>query len=129
MSFDLRQDLTAEFKMTLDRATDRWTVVCTGILDAREAANIVQPELMRLHEALMAENVPLVRLDISAVEYINSSGLKAFMVWFLAAANSKPATYRIEVLFDSEVSWQQLSLQPMERLAPKTVQLTPKSSA
>lgn len=129
MSFDFPQEITPEFKMTLERGQEHWSVTCLGILDAREAAGLVQPELMKLHEAALAAGVERIRLGVADVEYMNSSGLKAFMAWFLAAANARQGRYQIEVEYDAGVSWQHLSLQPMERLAPNTVRLVPRAAS
>lgn len=123
MPFELPAQFTPDFSARLDRTADRWTVKCSGTLDVSDAAARVQPEMLKLHDAALAEGVPLVRLEVHEVEYMNSSGLKAFMAWFLAASNAKGTRYAIEVVYDPNKSWQQLSFRPMERLAPNTVKL------
>ena len=62
-------------------------------------------------------------LDLASVEYMNSSGLKSFLAWFLTASQSKAHQYTIEVRYDPDRTWQQVSFRPMERLAPKVVRL------
>lgn len=123
MSFQFPDHLTPDFSLSLKEEPTRWVVQCKGVLDVPNAAQRVQPELLKLHAAAIAAKVGLVRLDLKQVEYMNSSGLKSFMAWFLTAANAKDCTYTIEVGYDPERSWQQMSLRPMERLAPKTVKL------
>lgn len=125
MSFHFPDHLTPDFNVTLTEDAQRWLVRCDGILDVPNAAQLVQPELLKLHSAVVAAKVPVVRLDVKDVEYMNSSGLKSFMAWFLTAANSRESSYTIEVGYDPDRSWQQMSLRPMERLAPKTVKLMP----
>lgn len=127
MSFNLASQITPDFSVTLKQGADRWVLACSGILDVPDAAKLVQPELLRLHTAALEAGVPVVRVEVKDVEYMNSSGLKSFMAWFLAAANAKEGRYVIEVGYDPERNWQQLSLRPMERLAPKTVRLVPAS--
>lgn len=129
MAFQFPASLTPDFQIALDGGDGRWTVRCAGILDAPNAASLVQPELLRLHAAVVAAKIPVVELQLHEVEYINSSGLKSFMAWFLAAANSGDFRYTIEVVYDPSRSWQQLSLRPMERLAPRTVKLLPRPDA
>lgn len=123
MSFELPGPITPDFTARLEKTADRWTVKCSGTLDVSDAAARVQPEMLKLHEAIAAEKIAQVRLEVHDVEYMNSSGLKAFMAWFLAASNSKTHRYAIEVVYDPNKSWQQLSFRPMERLAPNTVKL------
>lgn len=126
--FKLTEQLTADFRLAFDPAADGWRVVANGTLDAADSAARVQPELLRLHGAAVEAKVAVVKLDVADVDYMNSSALKAFMAWFLAASNEKAHKYRIEVSFDPARSWQKLSFQPMERLAPDTVKLLPRAS-
>lgn len=125
--FKLAEQLTADFRLGLRTASDAWSVTAQGTLDAADSAARVQPELLRLHAALVEAKIPLVSLDVADVDYMNSSALKAFMAWFLAASNEKAHRYRIEVSIDPSRSWQKLSFQPMERLAPETVKLLPRA--
>lgn len=122
MGFDFPTDLPIDFRVSLAERADRWEVTCSGTLDLLEST-VVQPHLIRLHEAVLEAKVPVVGLHFEDVDYMNSSGLKSFMVWFLAAFHAKAHRYRIEVTYDPERSWQSVSLNPMERLAPATVKL------
>lgn len=129
MGFELPAQLTPDFAARLEQAADHWNLTLTGTLDVADAAARVQPELLRLHDAALAAKVPRVTLAVQHVEYMNSSGLKAFMAWFLAASNTRTNRYTIEVAYDPNKSWQQLSFRPMERLAPNTVKLIPAAGA
>ena len=130
MGFQFPANLTPDFRIALHPEGDRrWNVRCSGILDAPNAAALLQPELLRLHSAAIEARIPIIGLELEAVEYINSSGLKSFMAWFLAAANETEFRYTIEVTYDPSRSWQQLSLKPMERLAPRTVKLVPRANS
>lgn len=129
MTFAFRTDLTPEFQLTFEQREGRWSVVASGILDVANAAAVVQPELIRLHAEAVRQGVPTVGLEVGEVEYINSSGLKSFMAWFLTAANEREGKYQIEVSYDPTRSWQHSSFRPMERLAPQTVKLVPRAAA
>ncbi len=123
MAFAFKPDLTPDFRISLEERPDRWVISCTGILDVANAAAVLQPELLRLHAAAIAAKLERVEVRLQDAEYMNSSGLKAFMAWFLTAANEKQGKYRIEVHVDPARSWQHTSFRPMERLAPNTVTL------
>ena len=129
MAFQFPSKLTPDFNLTLHEGSGRWAVVCSGTLDTVDAAAVVQPQLLKLHAAVVEAKIPVVTLDLKAVEYMNSSGLKSFMVWFLTASNAKDGAYTIEVGYNPDLSWQQMSLKPMERLAPRTVKLMPSAAA
>lgn len=124
-TFQFPANLASGFKITVKEAPDRWTVVCSGILDVPDACTAIQPQLLALHQALIDHKVPTVELEVQGVDYMNSSGLKSFMAWFLAANQAKDHPYAIEVAYDPERSWQPISLRPMERLAPRVVHLRP----
>lgn len=128
MSFELPAQLTPDFAVRVQQDDARWVVSCSGTLDTSDAAAQVQPALLKLHEAVVAAKIPVVRLEVDSVEYMNSSGLKSFMAWFLTASNVKQDRYLIEVIFDPSRSWQQLSFKPMERLAPNSVKLVPRAA-
>ena len=100
---------SAEFNLRFAPAPDGWRIIATGLLEAMDSAAKVQPELLRLHAAAVEAKIPVVRLDVADVEYMNSSALKAFMAWFLTASNEKAHKYRIEVTIDPARSWQKLS--------------------
>lgn len=129
MNFEFPSGLAADFHLSLAEAPGRWDVTCTGTLDVAEAAAVIQPQLLKLHAAAIDAKLPVVALHLEDVEYMNSSGLKSFMVWFLTASNARRDRYTIEVSYDPDRSWQLLSLRPMERLAPDTVKLRPHRTA
>jgi hypothetical protein len=124
-AFDLPERLAPGFLARLEKDSKAWRVRCWGVLEVPNATVEVQSRLLALHEAALAARIPLVELDVSDVEYMNSSGLKSFMAWFLAAANTRGGAYAIRVGYDPARRWQQISLRPMERLAPDTVRLVP----
>lgn len=124
-AFQFPSNLASGFKISLKETGDTWTVECSGVLDSPDACAAVQPQLLALHHAAVVAKVALVRLEMHGVEYMNSSGLKSFMVWFLAANQSKEHRYGIEVSYDPDRTWQPISLRPMERLAPNVVHLKP----
>lgn len=117
--------LTPDFRMNIAREMANWTIQFQGTLDVNDASGKVQPELLKLHDTLVSERVRNVRIEIQDVDYMNSSGLKGFMAWFLRAEQLGDSHYRIEVIYDADRSWQAVSLTPMERIAPRTVKMTP----
>lgn len=123
MAFKLATEVSREFHLSLAERDAAWVLRCAGILDSADAAAKLQPELLKLHQAVLAAGVQRVEVEVQEIEYMNSSALKSFMVWFLAAANDAPGRYVIELRFDPARSWQHMSFRPMERLAPNTVTL------
>ena len=99
-------------------------VTCSGRIDHPDASAIVQSELLRFHEELIRDGVERVEVDLQDVESMNSSGLKGFIAWFLAAeSGSDGAHYEIHLIYDPEKTWQLVSLTVMEKVAPRSVRV------
>lgn len=101
---------------------------CSGVLDGEDAAAKVQPELMKLHDTIVASRVHLVRLELQDVSYMNSNGIKAFATWFLKAEGSREHSYAIDLVYDPQVSWQRWSVGALQVLTPRALRLVPKRS-
>ena len=123
--FQFAPNFAEGFHISLKEVGPTWVVDCSGVLDAPDACATVQPQLLALHRAVVSARIPSVCLHIQDVSYMNSSGIKSFMAWFLAANQSREHHYHIEVCYDPERRWQPISFQAMERLASKAVQLKP----
>jgi hypothetical protein len=117
-------DLIAGFDVKISASGDRVDIVCAGTLESPDPVAALQPALLRLHADLLAAGVRTAHLEMQKVEYMNSSGLKCFMAWFLKAEQN-PGNYIIEVVFDPGITWQQLSFTTMARIAPKVLRVAP----
>lgn len=126
-SIQFPADVVPGFEMrVLDVVEPQVRIVCSGALDALDPVSRLQPELLRLHTALVDGRFGTVRLEMQAVEYMNSSGIKCFMAWFLKAEQTRDA-YAIELVYEPDVTWQYVSFTTMGRIAPKTLRMTPLS--
>jgi hypothetical protein len=101
---------------------------CSGVLDGEDAAAKVQPELMKLHDAIVASRAHAVRLELQDVSYMNSNGIKAFATWFLKAEGSREHAYAIDLVYDPKISWQRWSVGALQVLTPRALRLIPKGS-
>ncbi len=125
--FRFPEELTPGFRVKVGSTGNAWSVQCAGTLDVRDAAGVIQPHFLRLHEALVAASASSVRLDIHAVEYINSSGIKGFIGWFMKAERTVPPPYQIELIYDKDRTWQVVSFAALQRLASKVLVARPYS--
>lgn len=116
----------AGFRVRLESTEDTCTLVCTGTLDGNESTSQLQPHFLALHDKLIASGTKRVKLDVTAVDYMNSSGVKCFMTWFLKAERAK-APYPIEIVFDPQRTWQYVAFTTMGRIAPKVLKTFPLS--
>ena len=105
------------FKLKVHQEADRLQMICSGILDVPDVESVLGPPLMRLHEAILERGIPLVQLDLSRMEYMNSFGIKVLASWLYKVENKRPS-YRVEVYCDPASVWQQWSLKVVQILAP-----------
>lgn len=113
----------AGFTVQLSKDGDRCSLVCSGTIDGKDPTVALQPHLLALHDQLLASEVKTVKLDVTAVDYMNSSGVKCFMMWFIKAERAKTG-YGIEILFDPQRTWQYVSFTTMGRIAPTVLKTT-----
>ncbi|MBI3184759.1 MAG: hypothetical protein HYZ28_21695 [Myxococcales bacterium] len=117
------------FHLEVEARGSRVTVTCSGTLDVRDPSGTLQPELLRLHRELLEAKVSEVRLDFVRVEYMNSSGIKCFMAWFLKAEKQEPRPYTFEVVYDPNRTWQYVSFTTMGHIAPNVLRMAPIAKA
>jgi hypothetical protein len=117
------EEVAPGFRLRIHPSDASWTIECSGALAALDAAAQVQPQLLRLHDALVTHRVPQVTLDMHAVDYMNSSAIKGFVTWFLKAEWSKDHPYTIDLLYDPMRAWQTVSFTALERLVPNILRV------
>jgi hypothetical protein len=117
------EEIVPGFHLRVKKEPGAWTIECSGTLGAIDAASRVQPELLRLHDAAVANDVHHLTLDMHDVDYMNSSGIKGFVAWFLKADWSTDHRYTIELLYNPQRSWQSVSFSAIERLVPNILRV------
>ena len=93
----------------------------SGSVETRDPGGVLDPYWHTLDDTLRREGVPHVELDISALDFMNSSGILTLVRWVMKVA-AQPA-YQILIRYDDEVAWQQTSLPVLVRLAPAVVRV------
>ncbi|HLL53222.1 MAG TPA: hypothetical protein VK447_06745 [Myxococcaceae bacterium] len=95
----------------------------SGILEGEGCETRIQPELLRLHDALLSAETRNVTLDVCEVEYMSSSALKALAAWFMKAHEAK--AYTLRIAYHPAREWQVWSLGALRTLAPGRIRLEP----
>lgn len=93
----------------------------SGSVETRDPGSLFDPYWDAMDDTLRREGVGLVELDISALDFMNSSGILTLVRWVMKVA-AQPA-YQIVIRYDHEVAWQQTSLPVLARLAPEVVRV------
>src|SRR5450432_110557 len=99
--------------------SQRVSVVLNGTFDMA-ASEDVQHFLEDLQSEVMATNPGEVEIDVSAVYYLGSSCMKAF-VSLTAALKAAVKQPTLRILTSSRLDWQGRTFAVLARLAPKLV--------
>jgi hypothetical protein len=107
---------------------DGETVYVTGEIDQLSPRDFMAGFLEIVHNMALGESLAEVKVDVTALAFLNSSGIKEFLSWILRRNRIPPhKKYRINFIFDPAVSWQPITLPRLRDLDPDGIVLTPVS--
>ena len=98
-------------------ASGRYRFAGTG---EAEGAAVLDRFLGQLHQKALARQLREVTLELTELEFINSSCLKAMVAW-IYKVDTEGRPYTIRLLRDPALHWQRTSLATLQRLAPEVV--------
>jgi hypothetical protein len=101
------------------------TVFIVGEIDQLSPRDFMAGFLEIVHNMALGENLPEVRVDVTKLEFLNSSGIKEFLSWILRR-NRIPLEkkYKINFFFDPAVAWQTVTLPRLRDLDAEGIVLT-----
>jgi hypothetical protein len=85
-----------------------------------EGAKVLGDFLALLHDEATAQGLGEVTIELSELDFINSSCLKAMVAW-VYKVDTEGRPYTIRLLRDAALHWQRTSLATLQRLAPEVV--------
>ncbi len=101
------------------------TIYVAGEIDQLSPRDFMAGFLEIVHNMALGENLALVRVDVTELSFLNSSGIKEFLSWILRRNRIPPEKkYRINFLFDPTVAWQPVTLPRLRDLDPEGIVLT-----
>ncbi len=105
---------------------ERDTVFVLGEIDQLSPRDFMAGFLEIVHNMVLGEGLPEVKVDVTQLGFLNSSGIKEFLSWILRRNRIPPEKkYRINFLFDPAVAWQPITLPRLRDLDPGGILLTP----
>ena len=102
------------------------TIYIAGEIDQMSPRDFMAGFLEIVHNMALGEGLAAVKVDVTELAFLNSSGIKEFLSWILRRNRIPPEKkYRINFLFDPSVSWQPITLPRLRDLDPEGIDLTP----
>jgi hypothetical protein len=104
------------------------TVFIAGEIDQLSPRDFMAGFLEIVHNMALGEGLSEVKVDVTLLSFLNSSGIKEFLSWILRRNRIPPEQkYKINFLFDPTVAWQPITLPRLRDLDAEGILLTPVS--
>ena len=104
------------------------TVFVAGEIDQLSPRDFMAGFLEIVHSMALGEGLGEVKVNVTELAFLNSSGIKEFLSWILRRNRIPPEKkYKINFLFDPAVAWQPITLPRLRDLDPEGILLTPVS--
>lgn len=101
------------------------TVFVAGEIDQLSPRDFMAGFLEIVHNMALGEGLGEVKVDVTALAFLNSSGIKEFLSWILRRNRiPREKKYKINFLFDPSISWQPVTLPRLRDLDPDGITLT-----
>lgn len=89
-----------------------------GNIDHADPGEFLDPAFDQVHEQVLAAGIPAVVADFTALQFCNSSGIKALINWVMKQMEMAPEhRYPVKFIYSKKVTWQQTSLKAITFLA------------
>ena len=104
------------------------TVFIAGEIDQLSPRDFLAGFFEIVHSMALGECLGEVKVNVTELSFLNSSGIKEFLSWILRR-NRIPTDkkYKINFLFDPTVPWQPITLPRLRDLDVDGIQMTPVS--
>lgn len=89
-----------------------------------DATDSLKRVLEGTHKEALQLKVGEVAVDLTELEFLNSSGIKHFVSWLRRVAElPKTESYQIRVVSSALMPWQRRSLEALQCFAPKLISI------
>jgi hypothetical protein len=101
------------------------TVFVVGEIDQLSPRDFMAGFLEIVHNMVLGERLSEVKVNVTQLGFLNSSGIKEFLSWILRRNRIPPERkYKINFLFDPTIAWQPITLPRLRDLDPGGILLT-----
>ena len=95
-----------------------------GTIDMQQPNIILTPYFSDIHNRILSSKIKLLEIDITGLEFMNSSGIGTLIKWFVKMPLLQDDDrYKIKILFNTNIKWQKKGLTPLINLAPDQIEL------
>lgn len=100
----------------------------SGSIDMQDPGKVLDPFFERLHNQVINNQIKNIKADFFSLDYLNSSGIKSLINWLIKIpALPEGSRYKVSLLYNSDITWQETSLKVLALLVPSWVEVSVKS--
>ena len=93
------------------------SLVFSGTITSKDPAGDVGPFLRAVHEAVLADKLTELRVDVSGLSFVNSSAIRLFVDWAGWIKSSTDGKYKLRFATNRHITWQKTSFMALKSLA------------
>ncbi len=95
-----------------------------GEISMQDPSKIFLPYVEKVHQEALEHSVSEVRLNLTKLAYLNSSGILMFMKWVKMIQGAPPGSrYMLHIVYSKAITWQRVGMRTLRKMAPGVVNL------
>jgi hypothetical protein len=91
-----------------------------GVLESQTAQLELRRVLEHLHDWIRQKKLTSFKVDVRALNFVNSSAIRLFVDWI---SRAEAAGYKLVFLIERGITWHRLSFSVLQSLAPSCVEI------
>lgn len=105
-----------------DKGEEGILLIIAGEIDMRDPAQAILPHLLNIHEELIAQEIKIISVDFSNLNYVNSSGIKTMISWLMKSKDVPDGKgYKVKIIPNSDIAWQESTFPVIYKLFPDLI--------
>ena len=96
-----------------------------GEISMENPSKVFFPHIEKIHQEALEHGASEVRLNLTKLSYLNSSGILMFMKWVKMIQGAPPdSRYMLHIVYSKTIVWQRVGMRTLRKMAPDVVSLT-----
>jgi hypothetical protein len=97
------------------------TLVLKGTITCKDPSAELGPFMRSIHEAVVADRLAELRVDVSGLSFVSSSAIRLFIDWTGWIEASPTNRYKLRFATSRRVTWQRTSFLALQSLAENSL--------
>ncbi len=95
-----------------------------GSIEMQNPRSIISPYFDDVHNKILSSKIKLIEIDITELQFMNSSGIGTFIKWFVKIPPlTDEEKYQVKIIYNRNISWHTKGLAPLLSLAKGQIDL------